>query len=58
MTGRKKDFQIREGECAYCEFEGIIIAFENGTGEEVETCGGCVEEALDVLNDIFIPRGD
>jgi hypothetical protein len=58
MTGRKKDFQVRDGECAYCEFEGTIIAFENGTGEEVEVCGGCVEEALDTVNRDFTPRGN
>lgn len=57
MTSRKKDFQVREGECAYCEFEGNVIVFENGYGEEVEVCGGCIEGALEELNDDFIPRG-
>lgn len=47
MPGRKKDFQQRDGECSYCEFQGNIIVFESPTGEEVEICGGCVGEALD-----------
>jgi hypothetical protein len=52
----KKDFIVRDGECAYCEFEGTIVAFENGTGEEVEICGGCIELALDAVNGDFEPR--
>ena len=49
---RKKDFQQRDGECAYCEFQGNIIVFENGCGEEVEVCGGCIEEALGEMDDV------
>ena len=56
MSIRKKDFQQREGECVYCEFEGIVAVFENTIGEEVEICSGCLEEALDEMNDEFIPR--
>lgn len=56
MSSRKKEFIIREGECSYCEFEGTIIAFENGVGEEVEVCGGCIEDSLDEINSDFQPR--
>jgi len=49
---RKKDFQQRDGECSYCEFQGNIIVFENGCGEEVEVCGACIEDALDEMDDV------
>ena len=57
VVNRKKDFQQRDGECSYCEFDGKVIVFENTIGEEVEVCGGCLEEALEELNDDFEPRG-
>lgn len=56
VTSRKKDFQQREGTCAYCEYDGKVLVFENTIGEEVEVCGGCIEEALEELNDDFEPR--
>lgn len=58
MTSRKKDFQQRNGVCAYCEYDGHVLVFENEIGEEVEICGGCLEEALEEFNGDFEPRRD
>ena len=47
MSEQTKAFHSREGECPYCDFEGIVLLFENGSGEGVEICSGCVETSLE-----------
>ena len=46
-----RDIPFRDDTCAYCDFDGMVIVFQNEDGEEVPVCSGCLENVLEAFYD-------